>query len=322
MERCLRARSSRGRDGAGRRGAHRLRPRRAAAMPEDVDVPVHDAARCFVHPGDVRPSPAATSTEPSPRRGCATRSSTRPTACSRGDRRSRRPPRPAGDAHRALPRRPRARRPTASAPPTTRRCTSTTTVRRASSRAAGTTSRSCLRTTREAMARMLDAEREAGGAMIGIRVGLGFDVHRLEEGRPCVLGGVELPHPTGPAQRRRRRPHAITDAVTGAAGFDDIGSLFPDDDPRWEALTAARAPRRHGARRGRRLATGVDVVIATEDRRSSHRTAIRASLAEPPRSRRGRRQREGQEPRGHDRTVKPRGHRARCVPDDSCRARG
>ena len=74
-----------------------------------------------------------------------------------------------------------------------------------------------------------------------MRIGLGFDLHRLEEGRPCILGGVELPHPSGPAGHSDGDAvlHALVDAVTGAAGLDDVGTLFPDDDERWKGADSA-----------------------------------------------------------------------------------
>ena len=87
----------------------------------------------------------------------------------------------------------------------------------------------------------------------GFRVGLGFDVHRLVEGRRCVLGGVELPYERGPSGHSDGDAvlHAVTDAILGAAGLDDIGTLFPDTDPKWKgadsrqfleaAVEAARA---------------------------------------------------------------------------------
>ncbi len=120
---------------------------------------------------------------------------------------------------------------------------------------------------------------------MSMRVGLGFDLHRLEEGRPCVLGGVTLPHPTGPAGHSDGDAvlHALTDAVTGAAGLDDIGTLFPDDDPRWKdadsaALFGEAIRLVHAA--GWAL-VNLDVVIATEGPRiKPHRPAMRARIAE------------------------------------------
>jgi 2-C-methyl-D-erythritol 2,4-cyclodiphosphate synthase len=118
-----------------------------------------------------------------------------------------------------------------------------------------------------------------------LRVGLGFDVHRLVAGRPCVLGGIELPHDTGPAGHSDGDAvlHAITDAVLGAAGDDDLGTLFPDTDAKWKgadsaALLRAAMQRVHAA--GFRVES-VDVVIATEGPRiAPHRAAMRARIAE------------------------------------------
>ena len=78
--------------------------------------------------------------------------------------------------------------------------------------------------------------------MSDLRVGLGFDVHRLVEGRPCVLGGVTLPHPSGPLGHSDGDAvlHAVADALLGAAGLDDLGTLFSDGDPRWKDADSAR----------------------------------------------------------------------------------
>lgn len=66
--------------------------------------------------------------------------------------------------------------------------------------------------------------------MQDIRVGFGFDVHRLAEGRPCVLGGVTIPHHSGPLGHSDADVliHAICDALLGAANMRDIGFHFPD----------------------------------------------------------------------------------------------
>lgn len=70
-------------------------------------------------------------------------------------------------------------------------------------------------------------------AISRVRVGIGYDIHRLEEGRRLVMGGVEIPHPTGLLGHSDADVvlHAITDAILGAAGLPDIGEMFPDTDP-------------------------------------------------------------------------------------------
>lgn len=71
---------------------------------------------------------------------------------------------------------------------------------------------------------------------IGIRVGHGYDVHRLVAGRRLVLGGVEIAHPTGLLGHSDADVllHAICDALLGAAGLGDIGRHFPDSDARYK----------------------------------------------------------------------------------------
>ncbi|MBK7642898.1 MAG: 2-C-methyl-D-erythritol 2,4-cyclodiphosphate synthase [Planctomycetes bacterium] len=117
-----------------------------------------------------------------------------------------------------------------------------------------------------------------------IRVGMGFDVHRLVEGRPCKLGGIVLPHPSGPLGHSDGDAvlHAIADALLGAAGLDDLGTLFSDQDAQWKDADSAkllaeclRRVRRAGFEVG-----NLDVVIATEGPRiAPHRAAMRASIA-------------------------------------------
>jgi len=115
------------------------------------------------------------------------------------------------------------------------------------------------------------------------RVGLGFDVHRLEEGRPCILGGVTIDHPTGPAGHSDGDAvlHAIIDALTGAAGLDDVGTLFPDTDDAWKGADSARLLEAVVERvRSAGFQIGnVDVVIATEGPRIAPvRAAMRVRI--------------------------------------------
>ncbi|MEZ4700171.1 MAG: 2-C-methyl-D-erythritol 2,4-cyclodiphosphate synthase [Rhodothermales bacterium] len=69
-----------------------------------------------------------------------------------------------------------------------------------------------------------------------MRIGFGYDVHRLVEGRPLILGGVTIPHETGLDGHSDADVllHAITDALLGAAALGDIGMHFPDTDMRWK----------------------------------------------------------------------------------------
>lgn len=75
-----------------------------------------------------------------------------------------------------------------------------------------------------------------------IRVGHGFDVHRLVEGRPFILGGVTIPHETGPLGHSDADvlAHAISDALLGACALGDLGAHFPDTDPQWKGADSMR----------------------------------------------------------------------------------
>ncbi len=66
-------------------------------------------------------------------------------------------------------------------------------------------------------------------------VGIGYDSHRFAEGRPLVLGGVAIDHPLGLAGHSDADvlTHAVIDAILGAGGGGDIGTMFPDDDEQW-----------------------------------------------------------------------------------------
>lgn len=69
---------------------------------------------------------------------------------------------------------------------------------------------------------------------MNVRVGIGFDIHRLEVGRALVLGGVQIPHEKGLVGHSDGDAllHAVVDALLGASGLGDIGQHFPDDDDR------------------------------------------------------------------------------------------
>lgn len=69
-----------------------------------------------------------------------------------------------------------------------------------------------------------------------MRIGHGYDVHKLVEGRPLIIGGVEIPHEKGLLGHSDADVllHAISDALLGAAALGDIGKLFPDTDPAYK----------------------------------------------------------------------------------------
>jgi len=73
-------------------------------------------------------------------------------------------------------------------------------------------------------------------ALPALRIGIGYDVHRLVPNRPLILGGVRIPHTQGLAGHSDADVllHAISDALLGAAALPDIGRQFPADDPRYE----------------------------------------------------------------------------------------
>ena len=74
--------------------------------------------------------------------------------------------------------------------------------------------------------------------MVPFKIGFGFDTHKLEEGRPFRLGGIEISHHRGPAGHSDADVliHAICDAMLGAVGLRDIGSQFPDTDPAYKNI--------------------------------------------------------------------------------------
>jgi len=86
------------------------------------------------------------------------------------------------------------------------------------------------------MRQMQRSGRAALGRQAAIRTGIGYDLHRLEEGRPLIVGGIELPFHKGPAGHSDGDvlAHAVCDALLGAAGLGDIGTHFPDSDPKWK----------------------------------------------------------------------------------------
>jgi 2-C-methyl-D-erythritol 2,4-cyclodiphosphate synthase len=116
------------------------------------------------------------------------------------------------------------------------------------------------------------------------RVGTGFDAHALVDGVPLVLGGVRIEYPRGLAGHSDGDvlAHALTDAVLGAAGLEDIGALFSSDDPALVGADSVELLREAWSRvraEGWQLANADVVLVGEEPRLAPHRDAMRARLA-------------------------------------------
>jgi 2-C-methyl-D-erythritol 2,4-cyclodiphosphate synthase len=117
-----------------------------------------------------------------------------------------------------------------------------------------------------------------------LRIGLGYDAHALADGVPLVLGGVELEHPRGLAGHSDGDviAHALIDAVLGAAGLGDIGSLFPSGEERFRGIASLDLLRDAYAQArdaGWRLVNADCVLVGEEPRIAAHRDEMRRRLA-------------------------------------------
>jgi len=118
-----------------------------------------------------------------------------------------------------------------------------------------------------------------------LRVGQGWDVHRIVAGRPLILGGVVIPSEFGLEGHSDADvlAHAVTDALLGAAALGDIGMHFPDTDPRWkgaDSLQFLRHARDLATGQGYRIVNVDSTVILERPKLKDFRTAIREKLAE------------------------------------------
>ena len=118
------------------------------------------------------------------------------------------------------------------------------------------------------------------------RVGLGYDIHPLVAGRPCVLGGVHIPSDVGPDGHSDADVvlHAVADAILGAAGLRDIGHYFPNTDAAIKGLDSAVIVKRAVAEakaQGGWMVGNVDIVIIGERPKvMAHVDAMKAKVAE------------------------------------------
>jgi len=116
------------------------------------------------------------------------------------------------------------------------------------------------------------------------RTGIGYDLHRLEAGRPLILGGIQVPFDKGPVGHSDgdALAHAICDALLGAAGLGDIGTHFPDTDPKWKGANSLRFlehVRGLVAERGLRISHLDAIVITEKPKLGPHFPAMRDALA-------------------------------------------
>jgi 2-C-methyl-D-erythritol 2,4-cyclodiphosphate synthase len=117
-----------------------------------------------------------------------------------------------------------------------------------------------------------------------MRIGIGYDIHRLVEGRRLVLGGVEIPFDKGLLGHSDSDvlTHAICDALLGAAALGDIGTHFPDTDPRFQGASSLDLLAQVVAllqERGYTIANLDSIVMAERPKLKAHMPAIRESLA-------------------------------------------
>lgn len=116
------------------------------------------------------------------------------------------------------------------------------------------------------------------------RSGIGYDLHRLAAGRKLVLGGIEVPFEKGPVGHSDgdALAHAICDALLGAAGLGDIGTHFPDTDPKWKDAQSLRFLEHvRGLLAEQRLRImHLDAIVITErPKLGPHFSAMREALA-------------------------------------------
>jgi 2-C-methyl-D-erythritol 2,4-cyclodiphosphate synthase len=119
---------------------------------------------------------------------------------------------------------------------------------------------------------------------MNLRIGEGWDIHRLVEGRPLVLGGVTIPHSHGLLGHSDADAllHAITDALLGAAGLGDIGQHFPDTDERFRNADSGTLLQEAAARvraAGWRIVNVDSTIVAQAPRMASHIPAMRERIA-------------------------------------------
>ncbi len=116
------------------------------------------------------------------------------------------------------------------------------------------------------------------------RSGIGYDLHRLNEGRPLMIGGVHVPYEKGPVGHSDGDvlAHALCDALLGAGGLGDIGTHFPDSDPKWKganSLMFLEHTRKLLDEKKLRIAHLDAIVVLERPKLGPHFPAMREALA-------------------------------------------
>ncbi len=117
-----------------------------------------------------------------------------------------------------------------------------------------------------------------------MRIGHGYDVHKLVEGRRCIIGGVDIPSPVGLLGHSDADVllHAISDALLGAAAMGDIGHLFPDTDDRWkgaDSLKLLEEVVRQLKEKGYRIVNIDSTILAQAPKMAPHILKMRENIA-------------------------------------------
>ncbi len=119
---------------------------------------------------------------------------------------------------------------------------------------------------------------------MNIRIGNGYDIHRLVTGRPLILGGVEIAHTVGLLGHSDADvlTHAIMDAMLGALSLGDIGHYFPPTDPQWQGANSLKLLEQVNQLiidKGWQINNIDSVIVAEKPKMKSHLIAMRAKLA-------------------------------------------
>lgn len=119
---------------------------------------------------------------------------------------------------------------------------------------------------------------------MSIRIGMGYDIHKLVAGRPCILGGVTIPSPVGPEGHSDADVilHALMDAMLGALALGDIGQHFPNTDPKYkgaDSMTLLAHVMKTITDLGYRVGNCDIMVISETPKIAPHVLAMRESIA-------------------------------------------